>query len=106
MRKRRDYLAVQNEGRRLNGTHYMVFARPAADAATAGRFGITVSRKVGNAVHRNQVKRWVRESCRRMKDQVPPGLDIVVVARPSAAGAGYEPTARELATLARRLRGK
>jgi RNase P protein component len=39
-----------------------------------------------------------------MQYDVPPGLDLVIVARPSAASAGYEPTALELANLARRLR--
>jgi len=106
VRKRREYLAIQNEGRRLNGTFYMVFVRPGQAADALPRFGVTVSRKVGGAVQRNKVKRWVRESCRRMKHDVPPGLDLVVVARPAAAGAGYGPTVRELATLARRLRGK
>jgi ribonuclease P protein component len=105
VRKRTEYLAIQGQGRRLVGTHYMLFAR-AGGTAAAARFGVTVSRKVGDAVTRNLVKRWVRESCRRMKAEFPDGLDVVVVARPSAARAGYEPTARELATLARRLRGR
>jgi ribonuclease P protein component len=82
----------------------MLFARPSENAALTTRFGVTVSRKVGNAVVRNKVKRWVRETCRRMQDDVPAGLDLVIVARPSAASAGYEPTARELANLARRMR--
>ena len=106
VRKRADYLAIQGHGRRLAGTHYLVFARPRADGAAGWRLGITVSRKVGNAVARNKVKRWIRESCRRMQSQLPAGVDMVVVARPSAAGAGYGPTARELATLARRLNAR
>jgi ribonuclease P protein component len=106
VRKRVDYLAIQGEGRRLAGTHYLVFARRRADATTDSRLGITVSRKVGGAVTRNRVKRWVRESCRRMKSELPAGVDVVVVARPSAARAGYGPTARELATLARRLNAR
>jgi hypothetical protein len=40
-----------------------------------------------------------------MKAELPAGMDLVVVARPSAADAGYGPTAAELANLARRLRG-
>jgi ribonuclease P protein component len=106
VRKRAEYLAIQNEGRRLTGTHYLLFARPVGGGAQPARFGLTVSRKVGGSVQRNKVKRWLRESYRRMKDDFPPGVEIVVVARPSAAGAGYGPTARELATLARRLRGR
>jgi ribonuclease P protein component len=104
VRKRVDYLAIQDGGRKLSGTHYLLFARAGSTRGT--RFGLTVSRKVGDAVERNLVKRWLRESYRRMRDEFPAGLDVVVVARPSAAKAGYGPTARELATLARRLRGR
>jgi ribonuclease P protein component len=103
VRKRSQYLAIQGEGRRLVGTHYILMARRADEPAAALRFGITVSRKVGGAVIRNQVKRWIRESWRRMQDDLPRGLDVVVLARPSASTAGYGTTARELATLARRL---
>ncbi len=104
VRKRADYLAVQGGGRRAAGPHYMLFALPSTTAAAPTRFGVTVSRKVGGAVLRNKVKRWVRETCRRMQRDVPEGFDLVIVARPSAATAGYEPTVLELANLARRLR--
>jgi ribonuclease P protein component len=105
VRKRADYLAIQGGGRRVGGDHYMLFARRAAGEPGPARVGVTVSRKVGGAVVRNKVKRWIRESCRRMQTELPPGVDLVVVARPSAAGAGYGPTVAELANLARRLRG-
>jgi ribonuclease P protein component len=105
VRKRVEYLAIQGEGRRVTGDHYMLFARRAENDVGGGRFGVTVSRKVGNAVLRNKVKRWVRESCRRMRSELPAGMNLVIVARPSAARSGYGPTAAELASLTRRLRG-
>jgi len=56
----------------------------------AARFGTTVSRKVGNAVVRNQVKRWLREALRRTVDpSTSPSVDVVVIARPAAASAGF-----------------
>jgi ribonuclease P protein component len=107
VRSRREYVAVQGQGRRVGGTHYLLFARPREQRDASARLGITVSRKVGNAVVRNRVKRWVRESGRRSwLHEVPPGLDVVVVARPSAAVAGLLPTAQELASLVKRLRGR
>ena len=105
VRKRAEYLAIQGGGRRFTGEYYMLFARPADGEPGPARLGVTVCRKVGGAVLRNKVKRWVRETCRRMQPELPPGVDLVVVARPSAARAGYGPTAAELANLARRLRG-
>ena len=47
------------------------------------RFGLTVSRRVGNAVTRNRVKRYLREAIRKQRKRIP-GLDIVVIAKPSA----------------------
>ncbi|TWU44895.1 Ribonuclease P protein component [Novipirellula aureliae] len=48
-----------------------------ADDATA-RIGITIPKKVGNAVVRNRWKRWIRESFRTQIDEIPGGIDIVV----------------------------
>jgi len=78
----------------------MLFSR-----AGSGRIGITVSRKVGVAVVRNRVKRWIRECFRRQRSAFSTKLDVVVVARPAAAGAGHAVVCRELSALARRLGG-
>ena len=71
--------------------------------AAAARFGITVTRKVGNAVVRNRIKRIVREGCRRVPELFPAGLDVVVMARSSAATARLSDVAGELSELVRRL---
>ena len=109
VRRRAEYVAIQTQGRRLGGSFSLLFAQPgaAAERTAPARLGITVSRKVGNAVVRNRVKRWVRECCRRvLQHEVPPGWNLVIVARPAAANAGLRPTAQELASLVKRLRGR
>ena len=48
------------------------------------RLGLTVSRKVGNAVFRNQWKRAIREAFRKVQHGLPRGLDLVILPRPGA----------------------
>jgi ribonuclease P protein component len=113
LRRRADFVAVQEQGRRVSGRFYLLLARRREPPRTAGvdlggsfqepRFGITVSRKVGGAVERNRVKRWVRESYRRLRPLAPPATDLVLIARPSATGSGLAATSAELESLLRRL---
>ena len=104
VRRRPEYLVIQNRGRRLVGPNLLLFALPVA-VPGGGRLGVTVSKKVGGAVLRNRVKRWIRDCYRRRRPEFPPGLDLVVVARPPAAKADHGVVCNELASLARRLRG-
>lgn len=48
------------------------------------RLGVITSRRVGNAVRRNAVRRRIREAFRKNKDTLPKGFDIICVARPGA----------------------
>ena len=50
------------------------------------RFGITVSKKVGNSVVRHRVTRLIRESIRLNLEQFEKGFDIIIVARNTAKG--------------------
>ena len=97
LRKRREYTAVQNNGARVHGSHFIaVVARPAA-GAPSGRAGITVSRRVGNAVLRNRVKRLVREALRH---EPWVGCDVVIIAKRSVASLdGAAMVRRELARM-------
>jgi ribonuclease P protein component len=73
-----------------------------ADQDMPTRLGITVTRKVGNAVARNRIKRLVREVFRQHRARLPPGLDIVWVAKQQAAGASFAEVLDDFEALLRR----
>jgi ribonuclease P protein component len=96
-------LRAQERGRRRSGRSLVVYALDRDSEGDEGRLGLTVSKKVGKAVVRNRVKRWLRESYRRSEAR-PPATDVVVIAKPSAATRGYPAIAAELVQLLRSLR--
>ncbi len=59
------------------------------------RIGISVSRRVGNAVVRNQWKRRLREAFRKVKTQFSPDLDVVVVVRATGKPATGQNAAKD-----------
>jgi ribonuclease P protein component len=61
------------------------------------RLGITASRKVGNAVVRNRIKRLVRDFFRRHQHLIQPAQDVLVIARNGADTATLADVQRELA---------
>lgn len=100
LRRRREFLQVQQRGRRLYAGEVLVLALAAG--GDRPRIGITVSSKVANAVARNRVKRWVREAFRAIQRDLPP-VDLVVVARKGAPGMGLAGAVRALAAAKEQL---
>lgn len=93
---------MQRSGRRISGPNLVVLYL--ANGTQTPRFGLAVSRRVGNAVVRNRVKRWLREALRRQQAGVG-GHDVVVIARSAAATAGYPAIYEEVGTALRTVRG-
>jgi ribonuclease P protein component len=84
LRRRAEFVVVQSEGLKLHGRHVLALARKRSDSQLPGRLGLTVTKKVGNAVVRNRIKRMLREWM-RLHGWVPVGWDVVMVAKDSAA---------------------
>ncbi|MGB8932637.1 MAG: ribonuclease P protein component [Anaeromyxobacteraceae bacterium] len=87
LRRRREYLAVQQRGARVFVGDVIVLAFDAG--AGEPRIGITVSSKVANAVGRNRVRRWAREAFRAVSAELPP-VDLVVIGRAGSLTLGLQ----------------
>jgi ribonuclease P protein component len=91
---------------RLQSAHFVVYAGQIPDSARSA-LGITVSRRIGNAVARNRVKRRIRECYRRsLRERLPAGLAIVVIARSGAAKLDFATFSTELHDTAAKLKEK
>ena len=78
---------------------------PAELALPSVRVGFTVSRKVGNAVARNRVRRRLREIARMViPGQARPGLDYVLVGRQAALARDFATLREELVEALKRLK--
>ena len=54
------------------------------------RFGFVVSKRLGNAVKRNKIKRRMREATRLQLPRIEPGFDLVFIARQPIREANYQ----------------
>ena len=92
LKKRADFVAAA-KGRRQHQRNFVLQARerePAVDDETA-RVGFTVTKKVGNAVVRNRIRRRLREVARLAETSAfAPGCDYVLAARREALTVSFD----------------
>ena len=107
--RRADFLRAA-KARRHGTPGFLLQARrrePSENCPQVTRVGFTCSKKIGNAVVRNRVKRRLRAQVAPLLATVPPGTDLVLRANPAAAGAASreigEALARALETLIAQL---
>jgi len=102
-----EFIRLQRTGVRFQSLHFVLYAGRLEREPERSRLGVTVSRRIGIAVVRNRVKRRVREIFRReIRDQLPAGTSIVVIARAGAGALASPVISTELVAAARNISGR
>lgn len=103
IRRRREFLSLGRTGSRWVTSHFVVLLHEASGPC---RLGVTVSRKVGDAVTRNSLKRRLREVFRRHPRRSSLRHDLIVIAKAGAGALSSADVQRELTNaLERRASG-
>lgn len=90
----KEFDLVWKGGRKIHVPHFLIVILQKNCGPT--RLGLTVSRKIGGAVSRNRVKRFLREYFRLSYFFLPSSVDLVVVAKKGAAELSLNQLASEL----------
>jgi ribonuclease P protein component len=97
LQRRKDFELAFRNGSRRQTKNFTIILRP--NGLEFSRLGVIVGKKVGNAVKRNRVKRYLREYFRLHKHKLPPSHDVVIIAKREAATLAYQNVREELAAV-------
>jgi ribonuclease P protein component len=101
LRRATEYSRMRREGRVYRGEFVTIAVRHAPDASTF-RAGFITSRKIGNAVQRNRVRRRLREIVRKNQFALRNNIWLLTIAQTAAARASYRVLEDEWLRLAKR----
>lgn len=102
IRKSKDYQHTYRNGLKIPGKYLIAYI--SANDMSKNRFGIVASKKVGNAVKRNKVKRRLRAIARESQGQIRQGYDIIIIARHSMVEADYNRIEKDFYTVMKKAR--
>jgi len=100
LRSRRDFLEVYREGKKTYSGPFIYYV--AQREGQGRRFGMAVPKRVGGAVVRNRVKRYLREIYRLNRSRLADDVWIVVVAQNGAARMSYQECAEAIIRIFRK----
>ncbi|MCK8060849.1 MULTISPECIES: ribonuclease P protein component [unclassified Fusibacter] len=102
LKKNEEFKTIYKRGKSHVGAYLVLYS--VKNDTDAKQFGITVSKKVGNAVNRNRIRRLVKEAIRLNDSMIPVGYDYVIVSRVRATKASYQDIEKNLLYLVRQLK--
>ena len=95
IKKNEEFQQVFKNGKSFANRQFIVYCYP-KDEQVEFRIGLSVSKKVGNAVTRNRIKRYIRQAFLEMKDGLQSNMDYVIIARHQAAKIDFHESKKSL----------
>lgn len=95
IKKNEEFQEVFKKGKSFANRQFVVYSYRKENQSEF-RIGLSVSKKVGNAVARNRIKRYLRQSFLEMKDELRNDMDYVIIARHQAATLDFHETKKNL----------
>lgn len=86
--KREDFNKVYRMGKSVSNMQFVLYMLPRPQQPQF-RLGVSVSKKLGNAVVRNRLRRMMKEIVRLHASSLPGGVDFILIARKPAADLEY-----------------
>ncbi|MGM0923607.1 MAG: ribonuclease P protein component [Bacillota bacterium] len=103
IKKNEDFQKVFKHGKSMANRQFVIYMLGQPEEKEF-RLGLSVSKKIGNAVTRNRIKRLVRQVFLEEKDSLKTGIDYIVIARMPASEMDYHEVKSSLLHLFRKTK--
>ncbi|ANU21827.1 ribonuclease P protein component [Planococcus donghaensis] len=94
IKKNKEFQHIFKKGKSFANRQFIVYVLKSDQPEF--RVGLSVSKKVGNAVARNRIKRYIRQTFLELKDDLLPNADYIIIARPQAATLDFHESKKSL----------
>ncbi|MBM7606730.1 ribonuclease P protein component [Metabacillus litoralis] len=103
IKKNKDFQKVFKKGKSIANRQFVLYIYSEREEKEF-RVGLSVSKKIGNAVTRNKVKRLIRQVFLEEKDKLVHGKEFIIIARKPAAQMNYHEVKSSLNHLFRKAK--
>lgn len=103
VKKNSEFQAIIQSGKSFANREFVIYYKEKQDQ-THFRVGISVGKKLGNAVTRNRLKRLIREAFRELDHNIVRNVDIIIIARRNSVDLSYDRVKKSIIHLLKRLR--
>lgn len=105
IRRNRQFKRFKENGKRYNKRFFsLIIVKNNDYGKTDFGLAVIISKKIGNAVRRNKIRRWIKEYFRKSKNRIPFNIDYLVITKTGIFEYGRENIIRDLENAIEKIR--